>query len=150
VAKKPLVGTWRLVSLEIKSADGQVQYPYGQDPVGYLMYDKDGYMSVSVMAANRPKCNTEHIVLASTEEKAMAADTYESYCGRYEMQGNRVIHHVQVSLFQDWVGGRQERTIELSGNTLSFSSPATLFGSPYTAIVLWKRVLAPAGKGKRD
>lgn len=58
MAKKPLIGVWRLVSLELRGADGQVQYPYGSDPVGYLIYDEDGYMSVAVMATNRPSCGT--------------------------------------------------------------------------------------------
>ena len=50
----PLVGTWRLVSLEVRGSDGQVQYPYGPDATGYLMYSADGYMSAVVMSANRP------------------------------------------------------------------------------------------------
>jgi hypothetical protein len=38
------IGTWKLVSFEMRSADG-VTYPFGNDPVGYLMYNDEGYMS---------------------------------------------------------------------------------------------------------
>jgi hypothetical protein len=31
------VGMWRLLSLELRTSDGRVSYPFGQDPVGYIM-----------------------------------------------------------------------------------------------------------------
>jgi hypothetical protein len=34
----PLVGTRRLVSYEIKRPAGQVDHPFGKDPVGYLAF----------------------------------------------------------------------------------------------------------------
>ena len=55
VAQNPFIGTWRLVSCELRRADGQVSYPVGRDPVGYIIYNPDGYMSVAFMSADRPK-----------------------------------------------------------------------------------------------
>ena len=89
--KNPLVGTWRLVSFEVRGQDGEALYPLGDNPVGYLMYGQEGYMQVSMMKANRPRINAETLLLASTEEKAEAAATYVSYCGRYEIKNDRVI-----------------------------------------------------------
>ena len=40
----------------------------------------------------------------STAEKAGAAETYVSYCGRYEFHGPTVLHHVDLSFFPNWVG----------------------------------------------
>ena len=51
----PFIGTWRLLSYEIRRADGEIKYPWGQDPVGLLIYSGDGYISVAMMSANRPK-----------------------------------------------------------------------------------------------
>ena len=46
----PLIGTWRLISWENRSVDGQkISYPLGKDAVGYIMYNEDGYMFVAIM-----------------------------------------------------------------------------------------------------
>ena len=46
----PLIGTWRLISWENRSVvDGQVSYLLGEDAVGYIMYNQDGYMFVAIM-----------------------------------------------------------------------------------------------------
>lgn len=33
----PIVGTWRLVSFEVRSAADRVSYPYGPDALGYII-----------------------------------------------------------------------------------------------------------------
>lgn len=141
MAQNPFVGTWRLLSCEIRRADGQVSYPFGQDLGGYILYSQDGYMSVALMSANRPQFAAGDIRGGTTEEKVAAADTYVSYCGRYEIQGDRVIHHIEVSFFPNWVGADQERFFNLDGDTLSLSTPPTLIGGiQQTAYLVWKRV----------
>ena len=47
----PLVGTWRLASFELSSADGKVHHPFGEDVAGHIIYGEDGYMSVTMSAA---------------------------------------------------------------------------------------------------
>ncbi|NES72196.1 MAG: lipocalin-like domain-containing protein, partial [Okeania sp. SIO2D1] len=66
------VGTWRLVSFELKDVNGQVTYPYGKDTIGYLMYTEDGYMSAVIMTARRPKFSSADFLGGSTQEKAHA------------------------------------------------------------------------------
>ena len=51
-------------------------------------------MSVTVMSANRLKFTSGDIKGGTTEEKVAAADTYISYCGKYEVQQDTVIHHI--------------------------------------------------------
>lgn len=141
MAQNPFVGTWRLVSFELRGSDGQVSYPLGQDAVGYIMYNEDGYMSVAMMSANRLKFATGDIGAGTNEEKTAAADTYVSYSGRYAIQGGKVVHHVEVSFFPNWVGVDQERLFELDGNMLSLSTPPFLFsGRQQTAHLIWERV----------
>ena len=109
------IGAWRLVSFEF-SKDGQVSYPFGKDAVGYLMYSQDGYVAITVMSANRPNFASGDITGGSLEEKIAALDTYFSYCGRYEVRGDRVIHHLEVSLFPNWIGMDHERIFEFEDN----------------------------------
>jgi lipocalin-like protein len=115
MSSNPLIGTWRLISWENRGVDGQISYPLSKDAVGYIMYNPDGYMFVAIMGPNRLKFAAGDLLSGSTQEKAQAAGTYVSYCGRYEFHGDTVIHHVELSLFANWVGVEQERLVELRG-----------------------------------
>jgi hypothetical protein len=35
--------------------------------------------------------------------------------GRYTFHGDPVVHHVELSLFPNWVGSDQERSVQLAG-----------------------------------
>lgn len=138
----PLIGTWSLVSWENRSIDGhKISYPLGRDAVGYIMYNQDGYMSVAIMGPTRAKFVAGDLLGGSVEEKAQAAETYVSYCGRYEFWGDTVIHHVELSSFPNWVGVDQERLVELEGNRLTLSTrPILLGGMNQTAHLIWEHV----------
>jgi Lipocalin-like domain len=58
----------------------------------------------------------------------LAAGTYVSYCGRYEFHGDTVVHHVELSLFPNWVGVEQERLVEVRGNRMTLSTLPILLG----------------------
>ena len=140
MTKNRLVGTWKLVSFGTHGEDGSVLYAYGENPVGYIMYGQDGYMHVAFMKAERPKISNDTFALATMEEKAWAAVHYESYSGKYEIKGDKVFHHVEVSLNPNWVGSVQERDVQLKGDMLVLSLPMSFFGVKYTASLTWKRV----------
>ncbi len=141
MSKESFVGIWRLVSYELRRADGRVTYPLGKDAIGYIMYNEAGYMSVVIMAANRPKFSSEVAQRGTDAEKVMAFDTYLSYCGKYEVEENKVIHHVEVSFYPNWVGVDLERACEFEGDKLSLSAPvSSRFGEQYTACLTWQRV----------
>jgi len=139
--RNPFVGTWRLMSLEMRKSDGQVSYPLGHDAIGFIMYTDDGYMSVAMMSSGRPKFAAGDIRRGTMEEKVAAAETYISYCGRYEIREDRIIHHVAVSFFPNWVGADQERTFKFDGNCLWLSTPPFLAdGVQQTSRLIWERV----------
>ncbi len=141
MTKNPFVGTWRLVSFETRSEDGQVSYPQGKNPVGYIIYSEDGYMAVAIMSANRRKFTAKDLKKGSTEVKAAAADTYTSYCGRYEIQKDAIIHHPEVSLFPNWVGVKLKRLFRFEGNRLSLSTlPLVVDGIQQYSHLIWERV----------
>lgn len=136
-----LVGTWKLVSLESRTADGKVSYPLGKDLLGYIMYNKDGYMFVAIMSANRLEFASGDILGGTTEEKVAAADTYVSYCGKYDVQGDTVTHHIELSFFPNWVGVDQKRIMVLDGDRLSLSTPPILVeGIEQTQHLIWERL----------
>jgi hypothetical protein len=142
MASNPLIGTWRLVSWETRSiVDGRLSYPLGKDAVGYIMYGQDGYMSVAIMAPERAMFAAGDLLSGSAQERAQAAGTYVSYCGRYEFRGDTVIHQVELSLFPNWVGVEQERLVEVRGDRLMLSTrPILLGGVQRTAHLIWEAV----------
>jgi hypothetical protein len=142
MASNPLIGTWSLVSWENRSVvDGGVSYPLGKDAVGYIMYGQDGYMSVAIMRPDRAEFAAGDLLSGSAQERAHAADTYVSYCGRYEFRGDTVVHRVELSLFPNWVGVEQERIVEVAGNRLTLSTrPILLGGAQRTAHLIWEAV----------
>jgi hypothetical protein len=104
------------------------------------MYGHDGYMSVAFMSAGRPAFTSKDLRGGTVEEKALAVDTYTSYCGRYELRGDRLVHHIEVSLFPNWTGQDHERFYAFDGDTLTLSTPPLpLEGFEQTAHLVWRR-----------
>ncbi len=100
----------------------------------------DGYMPVAFMPLDRKPFAAADILGGTPEEKSAALDTYISYCGRYEISGDRVRHHITVSLFPNWIGVTQEQIVTLTGDTLRLSTPPLLIkGKMQTAHLVWKR-----------
>jgi hypothetical protein len=145
MAQNPFVGAWRLISWENRTAEGRVTYPMGKGASGYILYTADGYMSVAIMAAERPRFTGDDPLGGTVEARALAAKTYLSYAGTYEIGAGEIIHHIQTSLFPNWVGNAQRRFFELDGNRLTLSTtPLLLAGTERRAYLVWERA-APAG-----
>ncbi len=64
-----LEDTWKLVSCEARSSNGEVAYPYGIKPFGMLMYDRKGNMSALLMRPDRPKFACARATLSSSDFK---------------------------------------------------------------------------------
>ena len=147
-ARGALVGAWRLLSWENRAADGQITYPMGADALGYLLYTADGRFSVTISRRGRAGFAAGDLLSGTTEEQARAVEGYVAYAGRYSFHGDRVIHHVELSLFPNWVGTDQERWVELAGDRLTLSaSPLLLAGRQQIPRLVWERVDALS---KRD
>jgi hypothetical protein len=136
-----LVGTWKLVAWENMSLNGEITYPFGQEPIGFITYTQDGFVSVSIMRAQRPNFSSGDLLGGSDAEKLAAVESYLSYCGTYDFDGVQAVHHVQASLFPNWVGMDQIRLVELAQDTLILrTQPMLLSGKQQTARLEWKRI----------
>ncbi len=94
-----LVGTWQLLSFHFSTSDGRITYPWGRDVTGYISYTPQGRMSVIFTKADRAKHSLEDFLGGTAGEKVEAYDGCIAYAGSYEVEGDRVIHHVEASLF---------------------------------------------------
>jgi hypothetical protein len=145
-ARDALVGAWRLISWENQAADGQVTYPMGTDAIGYVLYAADGRFSVTISRRDRAGFAAGDLLSGTTQEKARALEGFVAYAGRYNFYGDRVIHHVELSLFPNWVGSDQERWVELAEGRLTLSaSPLPLAGKQQVPRLVWERVDSSLG-----
>ncbi|MCX6655285.1 MAG: lipocalin-like domain-containing protein [Candidatus Bathyarchaeota archaeon] len=134
------LGAWKLVSAEILSEKGETTHLYGKDPQGYIIYSKDGYMSATITPKNRKRFTTQDILGGTVEEKVAAAESYISYCGRYEVKTDKVIHNIELSFFPNWSGVEQERYYKFEGDSLTLISPPMLIrGKLQTPRLVWER-----------
>ena len=106
-----LVGTWRLVDWTVRMDGGRTVRPFGGRATGLITYTPDGRMVATLMREDRPLIGTRSFNEATAMERAAAAAGYLSYAGAYEVIGDEVHHHVELSLFPDWVGGTQVRHV---------------------------------------
>jgi hypothetical protein len=143
-----LVGAWKLLSWENRADDGQVTYPMGPDALGSLLYTADNRFSVMISRAGRARFTAGDLLGGTTEEQARAVEGFVAYAGRYTFHGDRVVHHVELSLFPNWVGTDQERSVELAEHRLTLSaSPLLLAGTQQVPLLVWERVDPFPGAG---
>ena len=136
-----LVGAWRLVSWESQAADGQVTHPMGTDALGSLLYTADGRFSVTISRPGRAGFAAGDLLSGTTEEQARAVGGFVAYAGRYSFYGDRVIHHVELSLFPNWGRDRPGAAVELAEDRLTLSaSPLLLAGRQQVPRLVWERV----------
>lgn len=139
-----LVGAWRLMSWENRAEDGQISHPMGSNPVGYLIYTPDSAFSVMISRQGRRSFDVGDLLGGTVAEKVHAVESFVAYGGRYTLEGDRVTHHVELSLFPNWVGTDQQRMVELTGDQLVLSAgPLLLAGKEQTARLVWARLPHP-------
>ncbi len=138
-----LVGGWRLRSWISVAGDGSETAPWGERPSGLLTYTATGAMIVVMCRAGRPSFATDDLTGGSIVEQARAFGSFIAYGGSFEVAGDTVIHHVETSLFPNWVGTTQHRRWELdpSGRHLTLESPPlTQGGMARIQRLRWDRV----------
>ena len=135
------VGTWKLVSFEIRFADGSVFRPFGDDPVGTLMYDDKNGFAAQVMRSSRRVFESDDQLKGTPEEIKEAFEGYVAYFGTYEVKDDKtVIHQVKGSLFPNWMNDEQARHYKFFENYLELSTPPMqAAGLTFTAVLTWVR-----------
>ena len=76
-APSPLRRVWRLVSFESRDATGRVTQPMGSRPVGQLLYDESGNMSVHLMRPERTRFASGDRLKGTDQEVRGAFEGYQ-------------------------------------------------------------------------
>src|SRR5215469_8712805 len=139
--ENPLFGTWKLESLIYEAiASGQRSRPFGDHPCGYLSYSPDGRMYAIGAAEDRPKPRD---LVPTDEERVKLHETVFAYAGTYTVDGEKVIHHVDISWNQCWTGTDLVRFYKLNDNILTITTapaPGAIDGEEGKFILVWEKV----------
>ncbi len=131
-----LVGSWELVSWKTKQPDGTTDYPMGESPVGLLMYDARGYMSVQIMDDFRPAFRRGYEKTTLDELKEVYK-TYAAMFGRYTVDSaSRTLSiEVQGITNPNYMSSTLTRYYTLKGDTLVMAFDPKGMNS-----TTWKRI----------
>jgi hypothetical protein len=137
-----LVGTWKLVSASSSSASGERNdTPFGSSPAGLLTYTHDGRVTAMISYGGRKRLSSSDSLSAPVEEQAEAFSTFIAYAGRYTLDGDKVIHHVEIASIQDWVDTDLIRSIRFEGERIVLATPPSLDGGKIlTFELIWQRL----------
>lgn len=121
-----VIGAWRLLAWEIdfEGLDEPV-HPFGKDPIGWLVYSADGAMSAQLMSAGRNGLGGRSIRKLSDQERIDVLETFFAYAGRYRIEGDVIVHEVDVALNPDFVGQDQHRKAVLEDDRLILTGNET-------------------------
>jgi hypothetical protein len=134
----PLVGVWRLVSASSTTSTGERnETPYGPHPVGFLTYG-DGRVNAFISYDGRKSLS---IGGGTAEEQAEAFKTFLAYAGRYTLDRDKVIHHVEISSIQNYVHRDLVRGVKFEGDQIALLTPPTrINGKLQTVELIWQRL----------
>lgn len=137
--KDELLGRWLIDSWVQSYDDGREVFPLGERLEGFLQYD-DARMVCMIASAGRKPFKTGGQWNAGVEEKAAAYDEVLFYSGSYELAGDTIIHVVDMSLYPNWVGSQQKRSVRFDDGRL-FLTARLEDGTPEarTASLAWRR-----------
>jgi hypothetical protein len=138
--QSPLVGSWRLLSFELRDEQGVVSRPWGDEVTGINTYTADGFLSEQFGSAHRPALTKDDWVSATPDEIDLAARRYFAYAGSYELDGQTVTYHLEESLMPNWIGKTERRFWSVMGDTLTITTPPLLVGGKeQISILVWKQ-----------
>ncbi|MBO9732631.1 MAG: lipocalin-like domain-containing protein [Chitinophaga sp.] len=136
-----LWGTWSLVSVENIHTDGSKISPYGEHPVGMLIFTNTGSYAIQILKANRSKVLANDKDKATAEENAALVRGNNSHFGTYTVDESKQVieFHVQHAFYPNWEGITQVRTYSLENNLLTYTVTTPTNGGAAIAKVVWKK-----------
>jgi len=135
-------GSWRLVSAEGHSSDGRVSYGWGQNPLGRVMFDAGGRLSLHLVKPDRPNFESGDFLRPTAEELSKAFNGYFGYFGSYTVDPDKqtVTFHIEGAAYPNYIGSDELRFYEISGDRLVLKTPPERAGGEDVVYyVTWER-----------
>ena len=130
---KKLSGTWELVEFIMELANGETAHPLGKAAVGRLVYTENGFMSAHLMpGGDLPE---------ETASKLTPEVSALSYCGGYRVQGDQILHDVDIGSRPGWTGTTRLRFAAFDADELLLKTDGSHYGDlEGIGILRWRRM----------
>jgi len=135
--KDQIVGAWRLVSLYTEE-QGVKTYPYGEKPVGLLVFDRSGSVIQFLTKPELPRFATPNRLKGTDKEYREVMQSILSGFGAYTVDGETVTIKWEASSYPNRAGTTERRTYKLVGEELTAMNPTAASGG--TSYAVWVRV----------
>jgi GNAT superfamily N-acetyltransferase len=134
----PFIGEWSLESYELRLASGAVSKPFGDHPIGRIIYTKNGQMSAQLMSPAPALFASADPEEATAAEAGRAWRDYVGYWGAFTVdpQAGVVTHHVEGGWFPNWIGQKQSRSFRFSGDQLILEADSPAWHATLTWLKL--------------
>lgn len=126
ITKADLLGTWSLVrtfeTIDGAETGGTLS---GEGATGVIQYMPDDRVAVQIAYGGRPLMSGGRYD-TNDAETARSARTYTAYAGTFEVSEGEdiVVHHLDLSLYENDKGTDYVRHVLLAGDRLTLSMPA--------------------------
>ena len=115
------LGTWRLVGVVREEVETGRKLDVDATPSGYISYTPDGRLMVII----------SHVVPGRPEG-------FTCYAAQWHIEGDTVVHEIDVTNRKSWKGTRQLRNFRFEGNRLILTPPV---GEDYVHGTITRRSL---------
>lgn len=119
--RETIKGRWKVLSWEQLYDDGRVVAPMGKELEGFIEYSEYGMFCI-VSKKDRKHFVTGGQWNSDDTEKAEAYNSYLTYAGGYDVDGETIIHHIKYSLYPNWESVEQYRYASLNNDVLSLTT----------------------------
>jgi hypothetical protein len=138
-----LIGSWRLVSREDRTADGQrrIDPALGADPLALLIYDSAGNFAAQFMKRDRSGPSAPPPMTAGINN-SHAVDGYDAYFGTYAVDDltSTVTQRLVGALSPADVGKVVTRELRVERDRLVIQLQTTAIdGTPVLRTLTWER-----------
>jgi hypothetical protein len=132
-ASRQLLGTWKLISFQVATEDGDERHDvYDAHPRGCLVITERRFTAL-LTAGDEPR----------NADRATLFDHLMAYSGAYRIEADKVIATVDIAWHPSWLGTEQTRFFRLEGDKLSVISAPTQHpkfpNKLVRGIVAWQR-----------
>ncbi len=139
MAANSIAGVWKLKKYARRFLDnGEVRTD--MLPQAYILYTPGGtMMSITVEEKRAPPADE---VLTDAERVRLFKSIISAYSGSYVVEGDTVIHSVELSWNESWTGTKQVRKFKVTGDELVIETTPRTAGTDTRAFIntlTWER-----------
>ena len=110
-----LIGTWRVIALQLWSANGMERHPIGRTPSGFAVFDTTGRVFFQLSKSTAEGASRQDV-----------ASSFMAYFGKVSVRGDTLTIDAESGNNPEDVGNTQTRSINLDGDILTIGIPGVI------------------------